>query len=99
MNFEPITRWVLRCTGSTTAGRCTALFEFHPDGDDENGLELALWKEPELAEHELMWLRRGDTGWLLLPGERVVCPQHVEAAEQMVRAVLDGLPFDEAVER
>ena len=95
MNFEPVTRWALRCTGSTTIGRCTAMFEFHPDGDDENGLKLALWEKPELTEYDSTWLRRGDTGWLLLPGGQVICPKHVAAAEYLVRAALEGLPFDE----
>lgn len=96
MSFEPVARWALRCDGDTTYGQCLDMYEYYPDGDEENGLVLGLWDKPKLSDRDRSWLLRGRDDWALMPDGRVFCPCHIAAAEYLVRAGLEGLPFEEA---
>lgn len=89
MSFEPVTMWHLRCDGDTTSGQCAALYQFWDPEDDEH-LITAMFAEKTLVGSERA-IR--SSGWEVL-GDRVLCPDHVSAAAQMVDASLNGLPFE-----
>ncbi|HEY3483554.1 MAG TPA: hypothetical protein VGL02_32205 [Streptomyces sp.] len=91
--FVPVTRYALRCDGTTTHGQCDELLTY-PDPDDGTRL-AALWEQPEFGR----WDRSGVTsaGWLVLHDGRVLCKRHVDSGARMAQAALEGLPFDEEV--
>jgi hypothetical protein len=97
MSFEPITRWALRCDGTTTRGQCDhRLVDCHPDDDPDSPLTVwapNLFDQPELTRPDATDLRY--RGWLVLRDGRVLCPAHVAGLEHLARAAVDGLPFDE----
>lgn len=101
MSFEPVTRWVLRCDGDTTHGKCTQQFVYGDDPDDPES-PLTVWypqvyDEAALHPHVLADLRC--SGWLALRDGRVLCSRHVDGLEYLARAAVDGLPFDEGCQR
>jgi hypothetical protein len=80
---------MLRCDGDTTRGQCPEILRY-PDYDQGEWYD-ALSEKPEIdarAKSSAEWF-----GWLVV-GERLLCPAHVESAEFMVRAMIEGLPFE-----
>ena len=95
MSFEPITRWTLRCDGTTSRGRCEqrATYEPDPEYDPDPEPTPIVFGQPQLDDDERRWLL--EDGWLPLPDGRVLCPAHVAALEYLAWAAVDGLPFDD----
>lgn len=98
MSFQPVCRWVLRCDGTTTRGRCPRRWDAvdptdQGDPDAGGGWSPVPFDRPRLDPDDRGWLAA--TGWLLLRDGRVLCPAHIAALEFLARAALDGLPLDE----
>jgi hypothetical protein len=96
MSFEPVTRWVLRCDGTTTYGQCDQrAMTCHPDDDpnDPASWYPALYDKTYLDDRDRTYLHWAH--WLVLPDGRVLCPRHIAALEHLAWAALDGLPFDD----
>lgn len=96
MSWQPITMYTIQCDG-TTPERCTEVYQVPDKDDDAVPLITALWDQPEFTSWDPMHMRTA--GWLRTPDGRDLCPRHTAAAEQLVRASLDGLPFNEEVPR
>lgn len=93
MSWEPVTLWSLRCDGETTRGQCPELC--HVEDDDGEPYQVVLW-DKRLTPGWVHTLHA--CGWLFT-GTRLLCPRHVAAAEYLVAAELDGLPFQTTTER
>ncbi len=99
MSWQATSYWTIRCDGDTTRGQCSALLRT-PDesctGFDTYGeprrLPVLFTDEPSSATRLSARFMR-EYGWLAA-GERVLCPDHVAAAEQQAEAELCGLPFE-----
>jgi hypothetical protein len=99
MGFEPVTRYQLRCDGTTKHGQCDEVYKLYDPDDESEPYIVVLWEEPVYTDY----MRRSQftelrDSWVLLPGDRLMCPRHADAAQVMAIASLSGLPFDEAEE-
>jgi hypothetical protein len=77
MSFEPVTRWGLRCDGTTTYGQCDQrAMTCHPDDDPDDPASWypALCDKTYLDDRDRTYLHWAH--WLVLPDGRVLCPRH-----------------------
>jgi hypothetical protein len=86
VSFEPVTYWKFRCDGDTTTGQCRIVFNVYGDGE---------WVDAETPAPSLDgWESTLEqAGWVIGAGGRLMCPAHVVAAERLIAASMDGLPF------
>ncbi len=105
MSWQPVSYWALRCDGEVSHGRqCTAVVYDDPnchlapvgwtgDGNPEQ-LPTMYTSKPYMPHPG--WLQQ--LGWLHT-GNRVLCPDHVQALEFMAEAEMTGLPFEQGVQQ
>lgn len=95
MSWQQKTHYELRCDGDTTYGKCPAVWRlFVVDGEHDEWHEgqPVMFNLPRLTTEDLKVLRSAK--WLVVDhGERVLCPDHIEAGLYIANADLDGLSF------
>jgi hypothetical protein len=94
VSFHPVTMYQFRCDGPTTRGQCPTVLMVHEDCDEEDSPLLPVATATPSLEGYRPWFKQ--CGWLLTRTDRLLCPEHVASMEYMVRADLEGLPFEEA---
>lgn len=93
MSFEPVLYWRFRCDGETTTGQCGEIYMVWLE--DADAPEPVVNTEPSFGE----WAQcLAEDGWLAV-GDRLLCPRHVQAAEFMAKAAIQGLPFESVGEQ